>query len=86
MLHGESGQSYNISSEACNIHLKEFAQLCAELNGKNVIFDLPSETERRGFSVAVNAILDNTKLNRIGFATLYTMREAIDRTVKILDN
>lgn len=86
MLHGENGQSYNISCEDCNVHLKDFAQLCAELNGKNVIFDLPSETERRGFSVAVNAILDNSKLNRIGFSTLYTMREAIDRTMKILNN
>lgn len=85
MIHGEKGQSYNISSDNCNIHLKDFAQICAELHGKDVIFDLPSEAERSGFSVAFHAILDNSKLLSLGFSSHYTMREAIERTVKILN-
>lgn len=86
MIHGENGQAYNISNDTCNTYLKDFAQLCANTIGKTVVFDIPSETERKGFSVAVNAILDNSKLKGIGFSSKYSMKDAIERTVKILHN
>lgn len=84
LLHGENGKAYNISNETCNVHLKDFAQLCAERNGKNVVFDLPTETERKGFSIAVNAILDNSYLRSIGFKPFYDICNAIKRTINIL--
>lgn len=84
LLHGEIGVAYNVSSEKTNVHLKDFAQLCAECNGKNVVFDLPSETERKGYSVAVKAILSNERIKSIGFKPLYSMKDAIERTIKIL--
>lgn len=84
MLHGENGAAYNISNEACNVHLKDFAQLCAQQTGKNVVFDLPSEKERKGFSIAVNAILDNTLLKVTGFIPRYSMHDAVERTINIL--
>ena len=37
LLHGENGVAYNISNEACNVRLKEFASLCAEWAGKKVV-------------------------------------------------
>lgn len=84
MLHGECGQAYNISNEKCNVHLKDFAQMCAAYNGKEVVFDLPSETEMKGFSIATQAILDNSKLKSLGFKPRYEMKDAIHRTIEIL--
>lgn len=84
MLHGECGQSYNISNERCNVHLKDFAYICAEFNGKNIVFDLPTEVEQKGFSIAMQAILDNSKLKSIGFEPKYDMKEAVCRTIEIL--
>ena len=86
MFHGENGAAYNISNEDCNVHLRDFAQLCAQQSGKKVVFDLPSETEKKGFSIAVNAILDNTFLKAIGFTPHYNMKEAVNRTIKILSD
>lgn len=84
LLHGDKGVAYNISNDACNVCLKDFAQMCAECNGKNVVFDIPTETERNGFSIATKAILDNAKLRSIGFESKYTMIDAICRTIEIL--
>ena len=84
LLYGENGVAYNISNEACNVRLKEFASLCAEWAGKKVVFDLPSETERKGFSVAMNAILDNKKICSIGWKPKYDMKNALNRTLTIL--
>lgn len=84
LLNGEFGSAYNVSSEKTNVHLKDFAQMCAECNGKNVVFDIPSESERKGFSIAMQAILDNSKIKSIGFEPEYSMKDAVSRTVDIL--
>ncbi|MDO5443016.1 MAG: NAD-dependent epimerase/dehydratase family protein [Bacteroidia bacterium] len=84
MLHGENAGIYNISNEACNVRLKDFAGTCAAVCGKKVVFDLPSETEMKGFSIATKAILSNTRLLELGFAPVYGIEDAIDRTVRIL--
>ncbi len=84
LLHGKNGEVYNVSASQTNVHLRDFAQTCADIAGKQVVFDLPSETENKGYSIAVNAILDSTKLESLGFAAKYSFKEAVARTVSIL--
>ena len=84
MINGESGQAYNISNDDCNVHLKDFAGICAEYNNKSVIFDLPSESEAKGYSIATQAILDNSKLKATGFKPSYNFENAVKRTITIL--
>ena len=84
LLDGEVGVAYNVSSEHTNVHLKDFAQLCARCNGREVVFDLPTEAERKGYSVAMTAILDNSRIKGICFAPQYSMEDAVKRTIEIL--
>lgn len=84
LIYGEVGTAYNISCESCDVRLKEFAGLCAQYNGKDVIFELPSETEQKGFSVAQKAVLDNSRLRSIGWTPLYNMKDALWRTLDII--
>lgn len=84
MLHGDEGIAYNVSNEMCDVRLKEFASLCAQYNGRDVIFDLPSETERKGFSIAAKAILCNSRLRATGWEPRYNMEQALKRTIQIL--
>lgn len=84
LLHGEDGTAYNVSSEKTNILLKDFAQLCADFNGKQVVFDLPSDAERKGFSIAMQAVLSNHRIKDIGFVPRYEMKDAVSRTCMIL--
>lgn len=84
LLHGNVGVAYNVSSEKTNIHLKDFAQLCAKYNGKQVVFNLPSETEQKGYSIAMQAILANERIKSIGFTPKYSIEEAVKRTIEIL--
>ena len=84
MLHGDKGVAYNISNERCNVRLKDFARLCAKQAGKDVIFDLPSEIEAKGYSIASKAILDNHRLKSIGWNPSMDIESAIVRICKIL--
>ena len=83
-LHGEVGSAYNISSKACNVKLKDFAEECANWANTEIVYELPSETEQKGYSVAMHAILDNSRLTHIGFTPLYSFNEAIHRTLDII--
>ena len=85
LLHGESGKAYNVSNQDCNVKLKDFAGACARWAGKEVVFDLPSEVEQKGYSVAMHAVLDNTRLLSIGCRPLYPFEEAIKRTLEVLN-
>ena len=84
LLHGENGVAYNISNAVCDVHLKDFARLCAEWAGRDVVFDLPSETERKGFSIAMRAILDNSRLRSLGWTPYYGIKDAVFRTLSII--
>lgn len=84
LLHGEYGKAYNVSNSECNVKLMDFAEACARWAGKDVVFDLPSDVEQKGYSVAMHAVLDNTLLQSIGCQLLYPFSEAIRRTFVIL--
>ena len=84
LVHGEYGVAYNIANEKCNVHLKDFAKACADAAGTKVVYDLPSEAEKAGFSVAMQAILDTERIKNIGFESHYNFANAISRTFKIL--
>lgn len=84
MLHGKEGQAYNVSNESCNVHLKDFAEACASYAGTKVVYDLPTEVEAKGYSVAQKAILDNTKLLNLGWRPKYHFKNAVERTLSIL--
>lgn len=84
LLKGQDGEAYNISNLDTNVHLKDFANQCALYNNRKVLFDLPSEAEKKGFSIASTAILVNHKLLSLGFVPLYNLREGIRRTIEIL--
>lgn len=84
MLEGKSGEAYNISYDKSDITLKELASIIAEMYGKKVIFEIPDEIEKAGYSKATKAILDSTKLNHLGWNGKYNIKEGIKRTITIL--
>lgn len=86
MLNGESGQAYNIACDSCNVHLAVFAKECASLAGRSVVFDIPSEIESRGYSVASKAILATNKLSSLGWTSCRSFKEAVGRTYSILQD
>ena len=84
ILLGEKGEAYNIADEKSDIRLKDLAKIVDDCSNTKVIFDLPNETERQGFSKATKARLDGSKLKDLGWEMKYDMESGISRTLKIL--
>ncbi len=84
LLTGENGEAYNIAFEDGDIMLKDLASIIADLNGKNVKFEIPDAIEAAGYSKATKARLDGSKLQKLGWQPQYNIRTGMERTIRIL--
>lgn len=81
MLFGENGGAYNIADRESDITLKKLAGILADIAGTQVVFELPDEKERAGYSTATKAMLDAGKLERLGWKAMVHMSEGLRCTV-----
>lgn len=84
ILKGENGTAYNIADSESDITLKNLAGIIAEYAGKNVIFELPDDNEKRGYSPATKAVMNPSRLKSLGWLPLYDIKTGIIRTLDIM--
>lgn len=84
MLAGVNGEAYNIADIHSDIMLKDLASIIAEINGKNVVFEIPDEVEAAGYSKATKARLNGSKLQNLGWNPRYDIKSGMERTINIL--
>jgi len=86
LLKGEDGEAYNIADASCDIKLRDLAGMIARMTGRQVIFQLPDQTEAAGFSRATKARLDGAKVAALGWHPAYSLEEGIQRTLSVLND
>ena len=84
MLTGENGAAYNIADIQGDIMLMDLASIIAEINGKEVVFEIPDEVEAAGYSKATKARLNGSKLQNLGWNPRYDIKSGMERTINIL--
>lgn len=84
LFDGKNGEAYNIADEKSNIKLKDLANILAKINAKKVIFELPDELEKKGYSTATKALLDSSKINELGWKAYYDITKGLNNTVSII--
>lgn len=82
LLKGESGQAYNIADDSSNISIKELAEMIADLAGKKVIINIPSDKEKSGYNVVNKSIYSTKKLKELGWNVGGNMRDKMKKTIK----
>jgi len=78
---GKNGNAYNVAPEA--ITLRDFAKICGDCAGTKTEFAEANNTEKLGFSVVKNSILDDSAVRALGWFPQWTLREAIAETIEI---
>lgn len=74
------GEAYNISSDEVK-SFRDLAGILAGLNDKEVVFDIQ---DHKGASVVQRALMDSSKLKRMGWSAQYDLSHGLSRTVEIL--
>lgn len=81
---GEKGEAYNIANENAVVSIADVANTVANIARTKVLFDLPDDVEKKGFSVPQNCILDNSKLRTLGWKGNYNLQQGIKETMAVL--
>lgn len=83
-LKGDDGEAYNIADESSDISLRDLAQIMADWAGREVIFQLPDDIERAGYSAATKARLDGGKIEDLGWRPSYDIKNGVEHTLEML--
>ena len=81
LLCGKSGEAYNIADSNTICSIKEYAETMANVCGVHLIMDIPSEIEKKGFSVITNSMFDSGKLKELGWRVEGTLRSKLLSTI-----
>lgn len=84
LANGTIGEAYNIANENAVVSIAEVAQTVADISGTKVVFNLPDEIEKKGFSAPQNCILGNKKIKSLGWKGYYDIRKGMFECIKIL--
>ncbi len=82
LLKGENGEAYNIADSNSNISIKELAEMIADIGGKKVVVELPSDHEKAGYNVVTKSVFATDKLRALGWEPMSTMRESMEHTIE----
>lgn len=81
---GKRGEAYNIADAKSNIQLRDLARILANYNNKEVVFELPDEVERRGYSTATKAVMAPDKIKELGWKPYYTIEDGLVSSLNIM--
>ena len=84
LIDGSNGEAYNVADDASNVMLKDVAKILANYNNRDVIFQLPDDVEKKGYSKATKAIMNSDKLFNIGWKPYYTIETGLKNTVNVM--
>ena len=87
LLKGKNGQAYNIADDSSNITIRELAEMIAEIGGKKVVMDIPSNAEKAGYNVVTKSLFDTKKLEKLGWKIINKrMFDKMNLVMKIVNN
>ena len=78
---GESGRAYNISNKNALVTIRQMAQAFADGAGRKLIFDDPTDAERRGYNLMDNSALDATALEALGWQGIFDLEAGVRATL-----
>lgn len=79
---GASGEAYNIADASSNISIRQLAEMIADITGRQVIIDMPSDAEKAGYNPVTKSVFSTQKLEALGWKIEGTMREKMENTIK----
>lgn len=81
---GKSGEAYNVANDKSVATIAEVAEAIANIIGTKVVFDLPDEIEKIGYSTPQNCILNTEKIKTLGWNGRFSLEDGIRETLATL--
>ncbi|MBQ7193771.1 MAG: NAD-dependent epimerase/dehydratase family protein [Synergistaceae bacterium] len=83
LLLGQSLHAYNISNPSSIISIKEMAELLTKLSGTRLKLELPTDSEKRGFTPMKNSSLESDSLAGLGWRGCFDAETGFEHTLRL---
>lgn len=84
LLKGEPSQAYNIANPNSKASIREMAEILTENAGVKLLFELPSEDEKKAFNPMNNSTLDSSALVDLGWTGVFDAQKGFAHTIKVI--
>lgn len=84
LLHGNSGEAYNLANPQSKLTIAELAKKIGEFGNCNVIFEKPNTTDVVNQSPIPKQVLNSEKIEKLGWRPAFDLEEGISHTLDIL--
>lgn len=82
LINGESGNAYNISNKESIVSIRDMAEALARAGRVRVVFENPSDIEKKSYNLMSNSGLDAEKLENLGWKAKFGLKDGVERTIK----
>ena len=82
LIHGKSGAAYNISNPNSIVTIRELAEALAKDGNVSIVFENPSDIEKKSYNLMENSSLESSKLENLGWHALYDIIDGANATYK----
>lgn len=81
LLNGQTGKAYNISNRNSVVTIRQMAQAFADVSGRSLVFEDPTDAEKRSFNLMDNSALDASSLEALGWYGIFDMTTGAEATL-----
>lgn len=81
LVNGSSGNAYNISNKDSVVSIRDMAEALAEAGNVKVVFEDPSDAEKKSYNLMSNSSLDSGKLESLGWKSVFNLVKGMERTL-----
>ena len=86
LIKGENRNAYNISAKQAIVTIREMAEAFAAAGGVEIVFDVPTDAEKKSYNVMPCSALNAEKLEALGWKAAFDMKAGAEQTVRELKN
>lgn len=79
---GNVGEAYNVSDKDSIYRLKDIAMKAATIGKVSIDYDIPTEIEKKGYTVINDAVQNSEKLESLGWKSKISMDEGLERSIQ----
>lgn len=84
LINGKPGSAYNISNPVSIVTIRELAEQIARSSGTRIVFEYPSDEERKGYNLMDNSSLDSANLLLLGWQGMFSLSDGVKHTLETL--
>ena len=84
LLKGENKNAYNISNKDSICTIKDIAEALANAGGSKIVFEEPSDSEKKSYNLMSNSSLNSEKIEKLGWKAAFDLTTGVEQTIEVL--